>query len=252
MRHDALARITALARHNAILMLREPGPLVSRMVLPLAFVTLLHPLYQSAEGRSEGTSQAVIGTLVTFSLLALSIAGGAILTERIWHTWERLRTSAARSGEVLAGKAIPVLTAMLAQQALVLGFGVLVLGLPVRRPLLLVPAVLSWTFALAGMGAALGVLARSVGELSAAYDIGGLLLSSLGGALVPLTEMPHWIRAVAPASPGYWAVRALRGAIGGDTRATLTGSAVLLGFAVAAGAGAAWRLTRAGGRSATM
>jgi ABC-2 type transport system permease protein len=249
---DALARTAALARHNALLMLREPGPLVSRMVLPLAFVTLLHPLYRAAQGPGDGTSQAVIGTLVTFSLLALSIVGGAILTERVWHTWERLRASPARAGEILLGKAVPVMTAMLAQQAVVLGFGALVLGLPVRRPLLLVPALLSWTFALLGMGAVLGVLARSFGELSAAYDIGGLLLSSLGGALVPLAEMPSWIGAVAPASPGYWAVRALRGALGGDAHATLTASAVLLGFAAVTGAGAASRLAHAGGRSAKL
>ena len=252
MPHESARRTRALVRHNTLLLLREPGPVVGRMVLPLVFVTLLRPLYQAAQGRTAGTEQAVLGTLVTFSLLALSIVGGAILTERVQHTWERLRTSTAHPLEILAGKGLPVLGAMLAQQALVIGFGAAVLGLPLDHLRLLVPALLCWTLALLGIGAALGTLARSQSQLSAAYDIGGMLLSSLGGALVPLASLPHWVRAVAPLSPGYWAVSSLHAALAGDAGRCLTGGAVLLGMAAAAGLAAALGLRRAGGRSARI
>ena len=67
--------------------------------------------------------------------------------------------------------------------------------------------------------------------MSLGYDIGGMLLSSLGGALVPLSAMPHWMRHVAPASPGYWAVSALHAALDGDGAGTVRASAVLIGFA---------------------
>ena len=186
MPHDAALRATALIRHNTVLMLREPGPLASRMIMPLAFLVLLHPLYEAAQGQRGGTAQAVIATLITFSLLALSIVGGSILTDRSWHTWERIRATAVHPAELLAGKALPVLAALLAQQALIIAFGVLVLGLTVAALPLLMLALLAWTLTLLGLGAMLGVLARSLAELSAAYDIGAMLLSSLGGALVPL------------------------------------------------------------------
>ena len=228
-------RSTALVRHNTVLLLREPGPLVSRLVLPLVFVTLLRPLYTAAEGTAAGTVQAVTGTLITFSLLALSIVGGSILTERLWHTWERLRASTAHPLEILTGKALPVLGALLLQQAVVLGFGALVLGMRLDHLPLLALALLCWTLTLLGIGAALGVTARTYGELSAAYDIGGMLLSSLGGAFVPLASLPHWVRAVAPASPGYWGVSALHAALTGDTARVLTCGGVLLGFALATG-----------------
>jgi ABC-2 type transport system permease protein len=112
---DSVSRTGAIVRHNTILLLREPGPLASRLILPLAFLALLHPLYQDAQGQAAGASQAVIATLVTFSLLGLSIVGGSILTERIWRTWGRLRMTAVRPAELLAGKAVPVLAALLAQ-----------------------------------------------------------------------------------------------------------------------------------------
>ena len=249
---ESALRTTALVRHNTLLLLREPGPLLSRMILPLVFIAILRPLYVSAQGDRAGTAQAVMGTLVTFSLLAMGTVGASLLTERLWHTWERLRTTPARPAELLLGKGLPVMAAMLTQQAAILAFGILVLRMPVADPALLALAVLSWTAALLGMGAALGVMARSFGELSAGYDIGGMLLSSLGGALVPLASMPAWVRAVAPASPGYWGVSALRSALHGSAADTLRACALLAAFAVAFGALAAYRAGRGGGRSAKL
>jgi ABC-2 type transport system permease protein len=249
---EAAVRTSALVRHNTVLLLREPGPLISRMVLPLVFVAALRPLYTAAQGEDAGTTQAVTGAVVIFSLLAMSVAGTSILTERIWHTWPRLRTTAAGAGELLAGKAIPVAAALLTQQAVILGFGMLVFGMPVASAGLLVLAVLAWAGTLLAMGAMLGVLARSVGELSAAYDVGGLLLSSMGGALVPLASLPHWIQVAAPASPGYWAITALRSALDGDTSRTWTAAAVLAGFTAIAGAITVLRIQRGWSRSAKL
>ncbi|HEY7145937.1 MAG TPA: ABC transporter permease [Streptosporangiaceae bacterium] len=246
---DAVLRTGALIRLNTILLLREPGPLASRLVLPVAFLTLLHPLYQAAQGDGPGGAQAVIATLVTFSLLALSIAGGSILTERVWHTWERVRATAAGPAGLLTGKAAPVLVTLLAQQAIVIGYGAGVLGVAVASLPLVALAVLAWTLTLLAMGTALGVLARSFGELSAAYDVGGMILSSLGGALVPLAAMPHWVGLVAPGSPGYWAVSALSAALRGDAAGTGRACLLLLPFAAGFALLAVARLRRGWTRS---
>jgi ABC-2 type transport system permease protein len=249
---ESVYRTGTVVRHNTILLLREPGPLVSRLILPLLFLTLLHPLYQEAQGHSAGISQAVIATLVTFSLLGLSIVGGSILVERMWHTWERVRTTAVRPAELLAGKAVPVLAALVAQQVLIIGFGAAAFGLAVTGLPLLALAILAWTLALLGMGAAIGVLARSLSEMSVIYDVGGMILSSLGGALVPLSAMPGWVRHIAPASPGYWAVSSLKAALAADATGTLRACAVLVGFAAAFGLLAAIRAGRGGARSTRM
>jgi ABC-2 type transport system permease protein len=252
MAPESLYRTGAVVRHNALLLLREPGPLLSRLILPLLFLTLLHPLYQAAQGQGAGIGQAVIATLVTFSLLGLSIVGGSILVERMWHTWGRVRATAVRPAELLAGKAVPVMAAVLTQQVLIIGFGAAAFGLPLGSLPLLALGVLAWTVALLGMGAAIGVLARSFSEMSVIYDVGGMILSSLGGALVPLSAMPGWVRHVAPASPGYWAVSALRDALAGHAPGTLRACAVLAGFAVAFGLLAAVRVGRGAARSTRM
>lgn len=250
--YESAIRTGALIRHNLLLMLREPGPLLSRMILPLVFITLLRPLYLAAQGRTAGTEQAVVATLVTFSLLALSISGSAILTERLGHTWDRLRAAPLHTMEILIGKAIPVFAALLAQQLLIVGFGAFALGLSVSHPLLLLGVLLSWSCALLGLGALLGVLARSMGELSAAYDIGGMLLSSLGGALVPLAVLPHWVADAAPISPGYWAARGLHAALTGGTHTVIQACGILLCTAIICDILASMRLQGRSGRPVSL
>jgi ABC-2 type transport system permease protein len=252
MLRDPLHRTGALVRHTTMLMAREPGPLATRMILPLGFLLLLHPLYEQAQHGNQGVAQAVIAALVTFSLMAMSIAGSAILTERIWHTWERIRATATHPAEQLVGKAIPVVAALLLQQSIVLVFGIAALGLAVAGLPLLVLVVLAWSVTITGMGAALGLTVRSLSALSACYDIGGMILSSLGGALVPLAAMPLWIRHLAPASPGYWAVSALEAAVRGDAPRALGACAVMIFFAAAACLVAVLRIGRTWGRSARL
>ncbi|WP_405915142.1 ABC transporter permease [Streptomyces sp. NBC_00728] len=248
MPRESAARLAVLVRHNLLLMVREPGPVLSRMILPLVFVTLLRPLYVSGQGRTAGTEQAVVGTLVTFSLLALGICGSAVLTERLGRTWDRLRATALRPAELLVGKVVPAFAALLVQQFLIVGFGVCVFGLRVPHPFLLLGVLLSWSCALLGIGTLIGVLVRSAGALSAAFDIGGMLLSSVGGALVPLDALPAWVSDAAPASPGYWAARGVRAALAGDTYTVAAACGTLLCVALICGALASVRLRGRSGR----
>ncbi|SEG70631.1 ABC-2 type transport system permease protein [Actinacidiphila yanglinensis] len=248
---EFLLRAGVLVRHNTAVLLHEPGPLIGRLVMPLMMLLAMRPLYRAAQGPA-GTAQAVVGSLVMFSLLALSVVGSSILSERAWRTWDRLRATPVRPLELLVGKAVPVLGVLAAQQAVVLGFGVVAFGMPVAAPGLLGLACVAWGLALLGMGSAVGLLARSYGQLSAVLDIGAFLLTTLGGALVPISTLPGWVRAIAPASPGYWGADCLRHAAAGDTGRTLTGVAVLLAVAVVSGSIAAWRVSRGWGRATAM
>jgi ABC-2 type transport system permease protein len=251
---DALLRIGALVRHNAMLMLREPGPLASRMLMPLVAVLVFEPLYRAAMAGNgtAGTGQAVAGMLVLFSLLALSIVGTSIMAERSWHTWARLRATQLRASELLAGKAIPALLALMAQQVVLLGFGMLVLRMRVADLGLLAVAVVVWSVTLLCVGTALGTLLRSQTEFAAVQDIGSFVCTSLGGALVPLAAMPGWARHVAPVSPAYWAMSALRGAVAGESGQVWRALVVLVAVAVVAAGLATWRINRGWGRSALL
>jgi ABC-2 type transport system permease protein len=244
---DSAHRIAAVVRHNTIIRLRDPGQAISYVVLPMVLMLVLKPLYVKAV--DGGATQVVTGLLVMFSVFAIAIAGSSITVERHWRTWDRLRVTRAQTTELLLGKTIPIFVVMFVQQAVLLVYGCLVIGLPVPRSVGYVAlAVVVWAFTLLAVGAALATIVRSLGELGVITDVGAMVLSSMGGALVPLSIMPEWARIGAHISPGYWALSLMQAAIRGDGAAMLLPAGILLALGLAAGAFAVRRLTRGWGR----
>jgi len=238
-----MSRFSVLVRHNAVLRLRDPGHLISYAVMPMVLMLVFKPLF--AASVADGPAQAVLGLLVMFTVLALSIVGTSMLSERTWNTWDRLRATPATAVELLAGKAVPVFAVLVLQQAVLLVFGHYVVGMPAPvSPVLLGFAVLVWSLTLLAVGTAVSTLVRSHGELSAVCDVGSLVVSSLGGALIPAAMLPAWAHAIAPVSPGYWAMTMLRGAVEGQSGDVFRAAAVLGGLAVVAGVVAVVRLDR--------
>ena len=245
-------RLAAEVRHQSVLIARDPGPLIGYTVMGLLLITATRPLYavlsQLGMGSGEsGIDRAAAGMAVMFSLFALKVGAAQLLNERTWHTWDRLRTSPAGFGEILVGKSLPILVAIAAQQALLFGFAAAAFGLHPRAGWwALAVCAVAWSGCVLFLGIGASTLARSPAQLSAAGDVFALLTTVLGGALVPVNLLPGWMRAVAPASPGYWALDAYRGALAGapgqlGRPLAMLGVFALIGVAVAALIGARQR-----------
>lgn len=250
---DSLYRTWLLTRHNIVLRLRDPAQLISYIALPMVLMVVLRPLYERA--LDSGRIQAVAGPMVMFSVFALSIVGNSILAEREWRTWDRLRASKASRAELLLGKTVPVFLVLLLQQAVLIAFGYLAVGLKLPSPitaLYLLLAMVVWGLTLLAVGSALATLVRSRGELGVASDIGAILVSAIGGALVPVALMPDWAQHIAPASPGYWAMALLQTALNSDPAGMLRPALMCLVIAAIAGTLATFRLARGWGRSHLM
>jgi ABC-2 type transport system permease protein len=250
---STLDRTLPLVDANLRLFARDPGPLLGRIIQPVLSLLILQRLYVVAlGGQAAGTAQVVLGYLVLFSLLGTSIVGNAILTDRKWHTLDRLRSCPLHPAELLTGKAIPILLFILVQQTVLFTLGVAVLGLRVDSYSLLAITDVVWAIAVLCLGIAIAVLVRSLAQLSAIIDIGASICTGLGGGLVPLAVMPAWIRHLAPFSPAFWAMRGLHGALSGQTTTTLTSSAVLAAVAAICIAIASHRLQRGWGRDTLL
>ncbi|MEE2041352.1 ABC transporter permease [Nocardiopsis sp. CT-R113] len=244
MRTNLPHRLALLVGHNTTLRLRDPGHLISYLVMPMVLMLVFSPLYRAALPHG-GEAQAVIGMLVMFSVLSLSVVGTALLTERTWRTWNRMRVTPVSVVEMLIGKALPVFVLLVVQQTILIVFGAQVVDMPVTGSFaLILAAVCVWSFALLAIGVALAGVVRSHGELAAICDVGALTVSALGGALAPITMMPAWAQAVAPASPGYWAVTMLKAAVAGEPDTVARAALILVAVGVVAGALACVRISR--------
>lgn len=245
----SLRRSAALFRQNLLLLLADPGPIVVTTLMPLVLMAFLQGMGRAvlqAEGftGASGAEQVVPGMAVLFAFFGVGYLGMAFFQEHGWGTWQRLRASAARPSEILLGKMLPSALVILAQLGVLFGAGILLFGLQVRGSIggLAVMLVAATVF-LVGLSMLCVAVFRTINQLMAAVNVGAMVVAGLGGALAPLSVLPGWARAVAPASPAYWALEGFRAVVleGSGVSGTLIPAGVLLAFAALAAAGSAVR-----------
>lgn len=233
------SRIWAVALHDLRILRRDPMFVLIFTVMPLGYMAFTRESFGLAlsveyPGRTfSGSEQVIPGATVLFSGFLVGNLGFGIFREHGWGTWERLRASSLTTGELMAGKSVAPIVSLAFQLVVMLGGGALLFGLDVSGSLL---AFVVLAAVLAVMEVALGFmlfsLCRSVVQLNALTNLGAMLLAGLGGAVTPIELLPGWARAVAPATPAYWAMRGFRSVIvdGGGLGAIALPVAVLLGF----------------------
>src|SRR5919201_4786252 len=103
-------RSTAIARNEFRVLRRDVSPLIILVAMPLVVVPIFRNTFRAAleaSGHTDvnGAEFAVPGQAVEFLFLLAPTVAFAFFREYGWSTWERLRTSAASSTDILVGKA---------------------------------------------------------------------------------------------------------------------------------------------------
>jgi ABC-2 type transport system permease protein len=63
------------------------------------------------------------------------------------------------------------------------------------------------------LGVAVTAFCRTAQQAGSFAMAGMVLFGAIGGALVPISVLPDWARAIAPAVPTYWVMRGFRSVI---------------------------------------
>ena len=200
-------------------MARDPLPVMILLVFPLILMAFLKPTFRlvlvsAGYPHANGAEQVVPGEAVANGFYIVGMTSFAFFAEYGWNTWDRLRSSQATSVEIIFGKAAPRLTMSVAQFLAVFAIGVPLLDLRVRGSVAaLVPLVVAFGICLVLLGVMITALCRTIQQANAVAFGGLVLFGAIGGALVPIEALPAWARAVAPATPTYWAMRGFRSVI---------------------------------------
>lgn len=226
----------AVFRHNVSLLLADPAPIIVTTLMPLVLMAFLQGMGRAVletEGfaGSSGAEHVVPGMAVLFSLFGVISLGMAFFQEHGWGTWDRLRSSPAGSIEILVGKMLPSALVVLTQMVVMFASGVLLFDLNITGSLTaLVVMILATTVFLMALSMLCVAVFRTINQLSAAANVGAMILGGLGGALAPVSAMSAWVQTVAPASPAYWALQGFREVIlfGGGVQSVLTPAVVLI------------------------
>lgn len=245
-------RSWAVARHDLRILRRDPVFLITMMGMPLIIMGFIKPAFGASEApfglgsppsEITGAEHAVPGVAVMFAFFLVGNVGFGVFREHGWNTWERLRASRASPVEVMAGKTVVPLLTLALQLTVLIGLGGLLFGLRVQGSIPAMVLVASaFALCLVSLGLLLLAVTRTIMQLNAISNLGTMIFAGLGGALAPITVLPGWARAVAPATPSYWAMRGFRSVIaGGGLAEVMLPVAVLVGFTTALAVLAAWR-----------
>jgi ABC-2 type transport system permease protein len=245
-------RSSAVAYTGLRLLLRDPAPMLVTLVMPVVLAAFLVPgakaqLRLAGYTAANGSEQVIPGVAVMFAFLGTQLVGTLFFREHAWGTWDRLRTSSATTLDILVGKSAPLFVVQLAQFALLLAAGRMLFGYHPTGSLLALAIVATCFVAMLVAIFSTMDLALVLGNL------GGMVMAGLGGALAPVSALPHWAQVIAHLTPAYWALDALR-AITLDHAGLpdiITAVSVILGFAVAFTLVALWRFQPAAAKVGT-
>ncbi len=153
----------------------------------------------------QGIMWGIIGCAASF--------GVSLVIERTRGTLMRLRTAPIDQLHILGGKALACFVTTCVLAAGTLGIAMLFFGIRPNSLVLLGISIISISFEFVGIMMLLSVLGRT--ERSAA-GIGWavlMMMSMIGGGMLPLFIMPEWMQTVSDISPVKWAMIAMEGSI---------------------------------------
>ncbi len=168
---------------------------------------------QSATGaprRLNTFDQNVPGFSVTFLLLGMLLGVSlALLDERDWGTFERLRSMPAPLSVLVVAKLGSRIVVGLAQMLLLFAVGRAAFGISLGpEPWSLALPTLGIVFAGTAFGLVVAGLARSRESVLPLGSIVIVTMAAVGGCWWPIDLEPRWMRSVALALPTTWAMAA--------------------------------------------
>jgi ABC-2 type transport system permease protein len=252
--------VAAVARKDLELLARDPVVPVLLVIMPIVVTsvirrTLGHVLQSQGYAHATGAEQAVPGIALMFAIFMVAYGGQSFMREHIWATWPRLRAMPIRPSEIMLGKVLPVLLVLCLQQFLLFVAGAALFGLDVRGPMIALVVVdilyVAWVLALI---LATVTFCRTFQQVLAVSNLGAMALGALGGALTSIAALPGWARAIAPATPTYWAMNGFNEVIlrGRGFAVVLPAAAVLGGSALVIALLVGWRFRFSAEKTGTV
>lgn len=158
--------------------------------------------------KKVGLIQAVAGTAIMMLLFSIAGIGGGLLDEKDAGTLKRLLYSPLKPTDILFGKMGASLALSILQLVMMFVFAWLVFGLPILKDIpSLILMILATAFAVSSFGIFLVSIAKSRQQLNGFSTIIIMLMSAIGGSMVPIFIMPAIMQKIAVVSINYWGIQ---------------------------------------------
>ena len=166
------------------------------------------PIIVEDKNKNFGLIQAVAGTAVMMLLFSVAGMGSSMLSEKEDGTLKRLLYAPIKASDILFGKMISTTFVAILQLLIMFIFAWLVFGLDIFINL---PAILIMIFATAlacaGFGMFLAAIGKTRKQVESFSTLIILVMSAIGGSMMPLAIMPAFMQELAKISLNYWSIQ---------------------------------------------
>ncbi|MCF8364598.1 MAG: ABC transporter permease [Bacteroidales bacterium] len=171
------------------------------------------------ESVNWGLIQSFAGTAVMMLLFSVAAMGSSILGEREDGTLKRLLYSPVIPLSIMFGKMIVAIVIGTLQLMVMLFYSMLVLGLDLGDNLFyLFLVIVATSFACSGFGVFIAAISTTRKQAEGFSTIVILIMSAIGGSMIPIFIMPAFMQKVAVVSLNYWAIQGFYDVLGRDAQ----------------------------------
>jgi len=205
---------------------------------------VVSPAKYQAVRTPTSAEQNVPGYTIYGVFFIIQTIATSLFREKNEGTFRRLQAAPLSNLALLAGKLLPYFLINLIQIALMFTVGVVVFHINLgSNPLALVLLSVASGAAATGLGLLLASLTKTQEQAGSLGALLAIMLSALGGSMVPTFVMPQFMQTLAKFTPHYWALNGFQDVIvrGLGVADILPVVGILMAFAAAFWAIAIWR-----------
>jgi ABC-type multidrug transport system permease subunit len=183
-------------------------------VVPIIFITLFAFVFgkmnNSEEGKLVSLVHSVAGTSVMMLLFSVAGIGGSLLDEKQEGMLKKLLCSPIPPNYILFGKLVFANIISIIQLSIMFIYAWLVFGLDIMHHIpSLVLMIFTIAFACSGFGVVLASFAKTRQQVQGYSTIIIMIMSAIGGSMMPLFIMPEIMQKIAVVSVNYWGIQGI-------------------------------------------
>jgi len=178
--------------------------------LPIIFITLFAFVFGNMgdEDNVGGLVHVVAGMSVMMLLFSVAGIGGSLLDEKQEGILKKLLCSPMHPNHILYGKLVFANIISIVQLIIMFVYAWLVFGLDIMHHLpSLVLMIFATAYACSGFGVLLASFAKSRQQVQGFSTIIVLVMSAIGGSMIPIFIMPEIMQKIAVVSVNYWGIQ---------------------------------------------
>jgi ABC-2 type transport system permease protein len=184
---------------------------------------------------------------IVFLMFTVSSGARSLLAEKENGALARLASAPIRKASILGGKMLGMYLTAIAQMAILLAANSLLFGVKLGDPFAVAVLVAALAAAASGWGMLLAAVARTANQVNSLGSALMLTFGILGGAFLPIANMPDWFQWISKITPTAWGMEGFLALSLGDPLSTMTNwIAALGGMAAVLFAISVWTLSRKG------